>query len=266
MNLDPLLRVYARIAPSERLTYRLARLGRRFHPRKKNIFRNAWGFTLELDLDVYPDCAMATGLYEAPTARFIRRTLRRGDHFVDGGANIGYLTLIAAQRVGPSGRVDAFEPQPENRARLVENLRRNQLTVHVHDQALSDHAGEAYIHRYDDPQGHLTHGSSSLFADVSVPSHSDVVRTVRLDEVLAGTSPRLIKLDIEGAEPLAIQGMSRLLRVEHPPILIVEHNPTQAKIAGFAADDWLTQLRRIQPRYPAVPLAQQGNVVLYPHS
>src|SRR5579884_2708762 len=57
-----------------------------------------------------------------PDADLVRRLLQPGDLFVDGGAHIGFFTLAAAARVGPSGRVIAFEPAPATRAALVRNL------------------------------------------------------------------------------------------------------------------------------------------------
>ncbi|HUF79655.1 MAG TPA: hypothetical protein VMN03_00855, partial [Burkholderiales bacterium] len=117
---EMLVRGYARVAPSERGGYRLARAVRRLRPREawRDAFDTPAG-RLELDLGAYPDCCMALGLYELDTARVLRRLLRPGDHFIDGGANIGYFSLMAARLVGSIGRVDAFEPQPENRARLL---------------------------------------------------------------------------------------------------------------------------------------------------
>lgn len=229
------LRSYARVAPTERGGYRLARFVRRFrgpHARR-DLFRTPGGLTLELDLDRYPDCTMAFGLYELDTIQVMRRLLRPGDHFVDGGANIGYLTMAAAQLVGPNGRVDAFEPHPDNRARLEANLHRNGLAdrVRVHAAALSDAAGTATLHRFSDDGGN--HGMASLFAgDGAVVTTSVQVPTVRMDDALAGTSPVLVKLDLEGAESVAITGMQRLLTAEHPPAVILEHNPVTSHRAG----------------------------------
>jgi FkbM family methyltransferase len=180
---------------------------------------------------------MAFGLYELDTARVMRRLLRRGDHFVDGGANIGYLTMIGAQCVGPTGSVDAFEPQSDNRARLEANLRRNGLTdrVRVHAEALSDAGGTATIHRFAGDEGN--HGMASLFAGdgAAAATVSVEVPTVRLDDALIGTSPALIKLDVEGAESLAIKGMTGLLKSPRPPAVILEHNPETLRRAGAAA-------------------------------
>ena len=232
------LRAYARLAPTERGGYRLARFVRRFRPTdaRRDTFRTPHGLTLDLDLDCYPDCTMAFGLYELDTARVMRRLLRPGDHFVDGGANIGYLTMIGAQCVGSTGRVDAFEPQPDNRARLEANLQRNGLTdrVRVHAEALSDVGGTATIHRFAGDEGN--HGMASLFAgDGAAAAVSVEVPTVRLDDALVGTSPALIKLDVEGAESLAIRGMTGLLKSPRPPAVILEHNPETLRRAGAAS-------------------------------
>jgi FkbM family methyltransferase len=266
--LEAALRGYASVTPTERGGYRLARLARRFRSSdaRRDTFRTPHGLTLDLDLNCYPDCTMAFGLYELDTARVMRRLLRPGDHFVDGGANIGYLTMIGAQCVSATGRVDAFEPQPDNRARLEANLQCNGLTgrVRVHAEALSDVAGTATIHRFAGDEGN--HGMASLFAgDGAAASVSVEVPTVRLDDALIGTSPALIKLDVEGAESLAIRGMTGLLKSPRPPAVILEHNPETLRRAGAASglsepvqlllatrDDWQVRviafgLPRIEP-------------------
>jgi FkbM family methyltransferase len=239
------MRTYARVTPTERGGYRLARFARRFRSSdtRRDTFTTPHGLTLDLDLNCYPDCTMAFGLYELDTARVMRRLLRPGDHFVDGGANIGYLTMIGAQCVGPSGRVDAFEPQPDNRARLEANLRRNGLTdrVRVHAEALSDVAGTATIHRFAGDEGN--HGTASLFAGEGASATVSVeVPTLRLDDALSGTSPALIKLDVEGAESLVIKGMTGLLKAPRPPAVILEHNPETLRRAG-AASGWSEPVR-----------------------
>ena len=245
------LRLYSRVAPTERGGYRLVRFARRFRRADvwRDTFRTPDGLVLDLDLGTYPDCCMAFGLYELDTARLMRRLLRPGDHFVDGGANIGYFTLLAGQWVGPTGRVDAFEPEPRNHLRLVAHLKRNRpaAAVHVHCVALSKEAGEGVIHFYDDASHN--HGCASLFAEPGVASQDSVVQTARMDEVLAGTAPRLIKLDVEGAEPLVVAGMSRLLQNDPPPIVIAEYNPRQARIAGFEPRELIDRLLDAQPAY-----------------
>lgn len=248
---EALLRGYTRIAPTERGGYRLVRLVRRFRSpnARRGIFKTPDGLRLELDLDVYPDCSMAYGLYELDTARTLRQILRPGDHVVDGGANIGYFSLLAARCVGPSGRVDAFEPQPETRQRLSENLQRNNLAdiVRIHPHALSDHAGTATIHRFGQDAGN--HGTASLFAPAGADTTDTEIETVRMDKALAGSTPRLIKLDLEGAEAQAIDGMTALLQGDRPPDLIIEHNPAKAREMNLPATHLVDRVLAARPDY-----------------
>ncbi len=245
------LRGYSRVAWSGRGGYPLVRQLRRFIPRDRwrSLFTTPQGIQLELALATYPDCCTAFGLYELDTARLFRRLLRPGDHFVDGGANIGYFTMLAARCVGATGRIDAFEPQPANRSRLQANLSRNGLAekVCIHPMALWGQPGTGHIHMFEGVSA-LNHGSASLFTD-GRDAQAAEVPMARMDEILAGTQPRLVKLDIEGAEPEAIEGMGALLQASEPPMLIVEFNRDAAEMAGHAAREWIDRLLRIQPRY-----------------
>jgi FkbM family methyltransferase len=247
------LRGYARLAPTQRGAYRMVRIGRRFLPRDRwqDTFETPDHARLQLDLATYPDCCMAVGLYELDTLRLVRRILRPGDHFVDCGANLGYFTLAAARAVGPTGRVDAVEPDPLNRARLERHLALNGAPawVNVHAVALCDHAGVATLYH---PLGDArNHGEASLYAPAAgVATESCTVPTARLDEAIAGL-PRLIKMDIEGAELAALRGMTRLLQSDSPPQLIIEHNPESASAAGHRPGDLLRTLRQANPHYRA---------------
>src|SRR5687767_1442698 len=134
---------------------------------------------------------MAFGLYELDTYRVIRRLLKPGMRFVDCGANIGYFTLLAAKLVGAGGRVDAIEPDPQNRRRLVENLRRNGMgdVVRVHDVAVSSRAATVTLYH----PGRGNHGQASLFQSVGEGEQYDV-QSVRLDDLILD-APDLIKMD-----------------------------------------------------------------------
>jgi len=248
---DSILRLYSRVAPSERGGFRLARLARRLRPAStwETQFDTPEGTRLTLNLATYPDCCMAYGLYELDTSRLIKRLLRPGDHFVDGGANIGYFTLLASRRVGAGGRVDAFEPQPDNRARLEANVAMNAFAknVRVHPLAIGDAAREAVIHR--PVGGGFNHGESSLFKPGDGETKDTAIQIARMDEALAGTRPRLVKLDIEGAEPLAIDGMAGLVRQPTPPMVLMEHNTVSLARGGFAPPEAVDRLRRLNREY-----------------
>lgn len=251
--METALRFYSRLTPTDRGNLRLAHLVRALRPaeRWRDVFHTPQGLTLELDLATYPDCCMAFGLYETTTARLIGRMLRTGDHFVDAGANLGYFTLLAAKRVGPAGRVDTIEPQPDNRARLEYHLRCNGSPpqVVVHPVALADTSGTVTIHAYPPGDAHHNHGCASLFPEPGARTTGVKVPGVTLDDLLAGAQPRLIKMDLEGAEVLAVRGMRRLVTGPNPPMLIVEYNPPQARTAGFEPDAWMRLLLEMQPNY-----------------
>lgn len=269
-----LLRTYGRFAPTGRGMYRLARgLVRLYGSALPERYLTPWHATLTLDPRTYPDACMAFGVYELETMRLIRRTLRPGDRFVDGGANLGYFTTLAARCVGPAGRVDAFEPEPANRARLLHHLEQNGLDqiVRVHDAALADANGTATIHRNE----RVNHGAASLFAAqnptradhpvgqpdavdaATAPTASTEVRTVRLDEAI-DRPPRLIKLDLEGAEVAALRGARRLLECDDPPWVVCECVPGHLKRAGSSPRELIDTVCAVNPRYEVKVVGGRG--------
>jgi Protein-L-isoaspartate(D-aspartate) O-methyltransferase (PCMT) len=77
------------------------------------------------------------GLYEPVECYVVSKFLRPGMTFVDAGANVGQYTLLAAQAVGPTGKVISFEPVPRNYERTCAHVRQNGLgNVSVHRSAL----------------------------------------------------------------------------------------------------------------------------------
>ncbi len=231
-----LLGLYARITPTQRGGYRLVRMVRRCLPAEhwSGWFTTPDGLRMELDLGTYPDCCMAAGLYELETYRLLRRLLQPGRRFVDCGANIGYFTLLAARWVGPSGRVDAFEPDLQNRDRLLRNLEANGLTrVHVHAEAVSDGAGQLTLY-HPGPRGN--HGMASAYLYDSARDRPQQVPCQRLDACLQ-EAPDVVKIDVEGGELAAVRGMEHLFAGAHPPVIIYEHNRATAAAAGFRPSD-----------------------------
>jgi FkbM family methyltransferase len=275
-----LLRGYALLAPTERGGFRLARAARRLLRRShwKGVFPTGSGIRLDLDLATYPDVAMAAGLYELNTARRLNRLLSPGSRFVDGGANIGFFTCRAARLVGPTGRVDAFEPDPLNRRRLEQNIERNGQVgpIRVHAEALSDEPARLTFHRPVAGRSR-NHGESGRFPRSDVPTEPFPVEAARLDAAIRDV-PDLVKLDLEGSELLALRGATGWLAAERPPAWIIEHNPGASASAGHRPGDAWRLLLEHQPGYRcwfigarlralASPndvdrLAQQGNLLL----
>lgn len=165
--------------------------------------------------------------------------------FVDVGANIGYASLMAAQRVGPRGRVIAVEPNPRVLPRLRENIAASGVTnVTVLPFASAD--VEASLTFFDGTDGGNS-GTSSLSADNAGPGRRAlVVQARRLDDMLAELDlSRLdvLKIDVEGAEPLVLKGAQATLR-RFRPRLVIEVIPWVLVGMGSSADEleqWLRQ-------------------------
>jgi FkbM family methyltransferase len=130
----------------------------------------------------------------------------------DLGANVGFFTLIAAKAVGETGRVYAFEPAPDTAAELRANVELNALDyVEVIEAAVSDSNGEAAMAADGD----------NLRTRLS-PDGGVMVSTVALD-ALDLRPPDFIKIDVEGAERQALEGMRETIEQHQPTILLEMH-------------------------------------------
>jgi FkbM family methyltransferase len=162
--------------------------------------------------------------YELLARRLFCAALEPGVTVIDGGAHIGLYSLTAARALGESATIIAFEPDPYNRQALAINLARNGLAnVWISPCALADVPGKAVFHVNDGTLG------SSLVArnwsDLG-GARDVVVKTTSLDHELDRLSVErvVVKLDVEGAEPLVLRGMRGLFRRAKSLTLIVELN------------------------------------------
>lgn len=157
------------------------------------------------------------GFYELGTMHVIEACLRPGDVFVDAGASVGQMSFHAARRVGPSGRVLAFEPAPERYEDLVAGIELNGLgNILPFRAGLADADADKLLYM---------RGSPSMADQTHT---ADVVRVAvrRLDDVLAAhcvDRVRFVKIDVEGLEPDVLLGATRLLASREPPILCYEY-------------------------------------------
>jgi FkbM family methyltransferase len=181
--------------------------------------------------------------YEEHVRQAARENLREGDVAVDVGANVGALTFLAASIVGPTGRVIAVEPNPDNLQLLYRGIVHNRFTnVEVLPHAASN-ARMVFS---------LTGGTSNthLIGAREPQEGGHFVQSIVLDDVL-GDMPRLdfVKMDIEGHEPQAFEGFSHLIG-RHRPVLLVEFNPRC--LVDLQQQDPLAFLKQIFAFYPRV--------------
>ena len=138
----------------------------------------------------------------------LRRHLRPGDVFVDGGANIGIYTVLASRLVGETGKVIAVEMMPDTAARLERHVEANAIhdVVTIVRAALSDTAGQTLTASVE--LGRYGQASISGEARSTCLAVQRVeVPTITLDDLCGDVDAvRMIKLDLEGAELAALKG------------------------------------------------------------
>jgi FkbM family methyltransferase len=177
--------------------------------------------------------------YEPHVTAAMRPLLRPGGVFVDVGANVGYHTLTAAARVGPTGQVIAFEPRRDNCDLLAMSLKVNSFdNVIVHRLAVADAEGLMGFAMGGDSNGGILPGT---------PADSPhQVQAVTLDAFLAD-APRIdvVKIDIEGMEGRAHRGMRALLR-RHRSAVFTEFTPCALGWrSGISGEGYLDELRSL---------------------
>jgi len=156
------------------------------------------------------------GLHEFPDMAFLLHVLRKDDLFVDIGANVGSYTVLASSAIGARGY--CFEPVPSTYARLMTNIRLNNLEEQVIalNVALGNSRGE--IH-FSSDQNCMNH----VIADDEITESKIMVNVSTLDEELRN-APFLMKIDVEGYETPALEGAENTLKNEELCAVIMELN------------------------------------------
>lgn len=177
----------------------------------------------DLELDMGDSLAIAKGWYEVDETEWYRSQVRTGDVVVEAGANIGYFTTLLARLVGPTGRVVAFEPDPELSRILERNVCANgyERIVDVRAIALADRPGDLTFYRARKNSGDnrlFSHGDDAAVFPVPVST---------LDAELQGLGRPidLLKMDIQGAEDLALAGFRHTLETSPPRRILMEFWP-----------------------------------------
>jgi FkbM family methyltransferase len=191
--------------------------------------------------------AIVRGRYEEEEVAFVRDRLRPGDTAVDAGAHIGFFTMQMAAMVGAAGRVYAFEPFPPNAELLERSIAENGYADRVvfKRAAVGSASGVA---RLTFPRETLNTGGAYLLAPGTSPLSGNLeqqVATVALDDLPLQRPVRLIKMDVEGAEPLVLEGARRILAEDRPVILSELHPAQLERAANSSAAAYLAQLRDI---------------------
>ena len=168
---------------------------------------------------------IALDQYEPEVTARIQEIVKEGMTVCDVGANIGLITLLASRLAGPTGRVVAFEPVPDNAEILHGNIQRNGCqNVTVIEKAVGAKPGCAEIHLSDHRGSHsllpkLEHGTGRTLA----------IEVVRLDSLPELQKIDLLKIDVEGLEIEVLKGLGKV----RPSYVILEFNSERCAAAGM---------------------------------
>jgi len=184
---------------------------------------------------------LGTGDYEPHLRRFISAIVKPGMVCVDIGANVGFHAFLMRELVGSTGHVYAIEPNSENCRMLLLSAKANEASnLTVIPIALSDNLGAIafspavgsngqFIHSVDDPVLH---------------PNCIIVPTAALDDLLKVERIDFIKIDVEGAEHLALSGASQLI-AKHRPVITSEFSVAMLKlVSGVSGVTYLAERMR----------------------
>jgi FkbM family methyltransferase len=209
---------------------------------------------MHLHLDLRTEKDMWLGTYEPALLDAIKTFVSPGQTVYDVGANIGYVSLALAKAVGQTGRVVAFEPLPENLARLEANLALNAVgkRVKIVSAAVGERASqEQFLEHQSGAMGKLR-ASTGRQAEYE---RSLTVQVVALDDWTADNNyepPKLIKVDVEGGEAAVFWGMSDLLEQSRPTILLELHGLEAAEAVQRILAAAAYGLHEMRQGYPEV--------------
>lgn len=211
---------YLRHSPVEMGKWRLHDLFAKLldRPFTEAPIRTRYGNRITLRCDQFLERYIYTwGTWQEFETRLLLACLKPGDVFVDVGANIGHFTLAAARKVGATGHVYAVEATPPTMERLTRHVLMNKLeNVTLCACAVADRTGTVKIGvPQADNFGANTIRTSNGGDAWDVPCET-------LDSILGVGRVNLMKIDIEGAELLALKGAQKLLNSPSPPALILE--------------------------------------------
>jgi FkbM family methyltransferase len=234
-----LVRGYVRHFPLERSKWRLLEMTKSFlvAELQSGVFIQLVDMS-EIELGI-----VRQGVFEPETVDVFTSLLEPGMMVLDGGANIGQYTLMAAHAVGLQGHVHAFEPTPRIAAQLRANVVLNRFeNVTINEVAISDATGETVLFGTDPGNP----GTNTIMSPKERVCSSVTVPTETIDHYLSErglTGVDVMKLDIEGAELLALRGAQNLLRGDSAPVIVLEINPRTLALSGSSADELLGLLR-----------------------
>lgn len=184
---------------------------------------------------------------EIRLARFMIHQLKAGDTFVDVGAHFGYFSLLAAQLVGSEGQVQAIEAARSNHAIALHNLgalpqcHLFHRAANATGEAVQFHEFDALHSEYNSIHAEQFEGEAwfqqQAHRQYSVPG-------LRLADLLdqMPRPPRMIKIDVEGAEKEVVAGAQPFLQKQRSTVVMEYLNEERGNHSHRAAYEQMLKL------------------------
>lgn len=195
------------------------------------------GFYFPANYNREQKSVMLFGWYERETAAIFKRIIKPGMVVVDVGAHIGYYTRLFSKLAGPEGAVYAFEADEANFFLLKKNTA-HLANVKLFPVALTDHIGPLDFYESLEKSGcHSTVLGAVPAQRKKTVAGSDLDSIVAREAIAAVD---VIKMDIEGGEPLAVQGMQRVFKNNPGLMLVTEVSSRRLRLSG-TSPSWYVQ-------------------------
>lgn len=210
----------------------------------KHILKTIHGVEMLIDPSIDNGVELSlfeTGTYEKGTIQLLEKYLKAGSAFLDIGANIGLMSVLASKYVGGNGVVYAVEANPKTVSILQANIDLNACkNVELIPVALSDTSGTALLFE----NWEVNRGGASLISQSSEEQGIEV-KMERLDDLFDENTPiHLVKIDVEGFEPQVIRGGMNWFQKQQP-IFIIEVSEKREKEVGPSPAEVMELVRTI---------------------
>lgn len=215
--------------------------------RKQPVVKSLDGVKFEFDFKEDLNIKrMHFGLYEPGVRYTMKKFLREGDTFIDVGANIGYISAIAAGLVGITGKVHSFEPVPKYFQKLQNLAEANRkFSIEINQVALGENKGaiKMYISKKDI-------GNNTMLADLLDKDRIEAEITVpveRLDNYIERKklkNIKMLKIDVEGFEFPVLRGLeSFFLESQTLPLIVCEICPSAGLMREYEMKELLDYMK-----------------------
>jgi len=214
----------------------------------KTDYAETWGGKIHVHNDDTGSLSTLSisGVFGPRDTQTVKDNVFSGNIVVDLGANIGYFTCLLAKIVGEGGKVFAFEPDPRNLKLLRRNIQENDYkNVIIADKAVSDVNGSCTLY-----SSQKKFGANRIFESKKKETHDFIPiksETICLDDYFEKQNLLkkidFIKIDVEGSEFRAFNGMKKILELNNNLKIFTEIAPSLLEDAGSSGKQVLDFLQ-----------------------